>query len=75
MAYNNKKLREVLQDQFEDVPERCEGYKEKLARLLVNVVNLERAHAIAKRSVVKDIANEVHAVGMSLHRSRSAPDE
>ena len=75
MAYNNKKVREVLHDQFEDVPERCEGYKEKLARLLVNVVNLERAHAIAKRSVVKDIATEVHAVGMFLYRSRSASDE
>ena len=75
MAYNNKKVREVLQDQFEDVPERCEGYKKKLARLLVNVVNLEHAHAIAKRSVVQDIGAEVHAIGMFLHHSRSASDE
>ncbi len=75
MAYNNKKIREVLQDQIVDVPQRCEGYKEEFTRLLVNVVNLERAHAIAKRSVVKDIANEVHKVGMFLYRSRSASDE
>ena len=75
MAYNNKKVREVLRDQFEDVPERCEGYKKKLARLLVNVVNLEHAHTIAKRSVVQDIAAEVHAVGMFLHHSRSTSDE
>jgi len=75
MAYNNKKLLEVLYDQFQHVPTRCEGYKEKLARLLVDVVHIERAHAIARRSVVKDIADKVHTTGMFLHHSRSASDE
>ncbi len=74
MASNDRKIVKVLHDQFEDVPERCEGYKEKLARLLVEVVQLERAHAIARRPVVKDIGGKINGVGMFLHRSRSASD-
>ena len=74
MAYNDRKIIKVLHDQFEDVPERCEGYKEKLARLLVDVVHLERAHAIARRSVVKDIGDTINRMGMFLHGSRSASD-
>ncbi len=75
MAYNSRKLLEVLHDQIVDVPQRCEGYKKELARLLVDVMHLERDHAIARRSVVRDIANKVHQTGMFLCRSRSASDE
>ena len=74
MAYNDRKIVEVLRDQFEDVPERCDGYKEKLARLLVDVVHLERDHAIARRNVVKDIGDRINRVGMFLHQSRSASE-
>lgn len=72
---NNENLRKVLGEQFKDVPDRCEEYRDKLARLLVDVVDLELAHAIAKRSIVKDIANKVNKVGMFLYRSRSGSDE
>ncbi len=71
MAYNSRKLLEVLHDQIVDVPQRCEGYKDELARLLVEVMHIERDHAIARRSVVKDIANKVHLTGMFLYRSAS----
>lgn len=75
MAYNSKKLLEVLKDQIVDVPQRCEGYKEELARLLVDVIHLERDHAIARRNVVRDIADKVNKRGMFLCRSRSISDE
>lgn len=75
MAYNSRKLLEVLKDQIVDVPQRCEGYKEELARLLVGVMHLERDHATARRSVVRDIADKVHQTGIFLYRSRSASDE
>lgn len=71
MAYNDKKILEVLKGELGEVPERCEGYREELAHLLGDVLTYEREHAIAKTNVVKKIADQVNTVGMFLYRSRT----
>ena len=71
MAYNDKKILQVLLDELKEVPERFEGYQEDIGHLLGDVLNFEREHAISKTNVVKKIADQVNTVGMSLHKSRS----
>lgn len=71
MAYNDKKILQVLLGELGNVPERCEGYRDELGHLLGDVLNLERSHAIARTNVVKQIADQVNTVGMYLHRNRS----
>jgi len=71
MAYNDKKILQVLLGELGDVPERCEGYREELGHLLGDVLNLERGHSIARTNVVKQIADQVNTVGMFLHKNRS----
>ena len=71
MAYNNKKILQVLIGEIGKVPERRDGYKEDLTHLLIEVLQLEREHAISRTTVVKNIADQVNTVGMSLYRSRT----
>lgn len=70
MAYNDKKILQVLSGELDRLPERCEGYREELGHLLGDVLNLEREHAVARTNVVKKLADQVNTVGMFLYRSR-----
>lgn len=72
MAYNDKKILQVLLEELKEVPERCEGYREDVGHLLGDVLNFEREHAISKTNVVKKIGDQVNTVGMGLHKSRSS---
>jgi len=71
MAYNDKKILQVLLGELRDMPERCEGYREELGQLLGDILNLEREHTIAKTNVVKKISDQVNTVGMFLHKNRA----
>lgn len=70
MAYNDKKILQVLVGELGKMPERCKGYRHELSHLLGDVLNFEREHAIAKTNVVKKIADQVNTVGMFLHKHR-----
>lgn len=74
MAYNDKKILQVLLGELKKVPERCEGYRGEFAHLLGDVLNLERDHAIARTNVVKKISDEVNTLGMFLYKSRAASE-
>ena len=69
MAYNDKKIIQVLLGELSGVPQRCEGYHNELRHLLGDVLLFEHEHAISKTSVVKRIGDQVNALGMSLHKS------
>ena len=70
MAYNDKKILQVLKDELSKVEEedRCDGYKRELLHLLAEVLNLERDHMIARTYIVQKIADEVNTVGMFLYK-------
>lgn len=70
MAYNDRKILQVLSGELEKVEERCPGYRDELHHLLGDVLNFEREHAISKTNVVKKIADQVNTVGMYLYRNR-----
>lgn len=70
MAYNDRKILQVLQKELEKVDERCPEYREELSHLLGDVLNFEREHSISKTPIVKKIADQVNTVGMFLYRER-----
>ena len=75
MAYNDRKILNVLRDELAALPERYDGYRDDMTHLLVEVLNLEREHALARISIVKKIGDQVNTVGMSLHKSSQASVE
>ena len=48
MAYNDHRILFVLIGELEKVPERCEGYREKLRHLLRDVLHCEEKHALSR---------------------------
>lgn len=72
MAYNDKKILQVLLGELGAVEERCEGYRAELAELLGDVLQAEREHTISKTNVVQKIGDQVNTVAMFLHRTRAA---
>ena len=68
MAYNHKKILQVLKDELSTVDDRCDGYKGELLHLLDKILELERGHTMARTNIVKQIADEVNKVGMFLYK-------
>lgn len=74
MAYNDRKILEVLLREIKEVPERYKGYQDDLAHLLGDVLIYERDHAIMKKNVVQKIADQVNIVGKLLHKNRGSAE-
>ena len=75
MAYNDRKILDVLQGELATMTERCDGYRDDMTHLLIEVLNLEREHALSRIKIVQKIGDQVNTVGMSLHKSRQASAE
>ncbi len=75
MAYNDRKILQVLFGELGKVEERCPGYRDELSHLLGDVLNFEREHAISKTNVVKKIADQVNTVGMFLYKNRQKTED
>ena len=74
MAYNDKKIKQVLKDELSKVEDRCDGYKDELGPLLEKVLNLEQDHMMIRINIVKKIADEVNTVGMFFHKQTQPKD-
>jgi len=69
MAYNDKKIVEILLENCRTIENRCPGYREEMKAVLVEVLKLEREHALARTNIAAKIADQVNALGMVLYRS------
>lgn len=72
MAYNDRKIVEVLLRGLDGVPERCPGYRDVISELVVEVLTLEREHAISKTNIVQKIGDRVNAAGILLYKKRTS---
>lgn len=70
MAYNDQKIVSVLMEKFDQIPDRCFGYRKEMMALLAEVLNLEREHAIGRINIAKKIGDQVNAVGQFLYKER-----
>jgi hypothetical protein len=70
MAYNDKKIVEILLENCKSIESRCPGYREEMQDLLAEVLKLEREHALARMNIAAKIADQVNALGMVLYRAR-----
>ena len=70
MAYNSKKILQVLHDELGEVPERVKGYREELGHLLGDVLIFSKEHIKNRTNVNKKIADQVNKVGILVYKSR-----
>lgn len=75
MAYNDRKILNVLRDELADLPERYDGYRDDMIHLLIEVLKLEHEHTLARINIVQKIGDQVNTVGKELHKSYQAGAE
>ena len=75
MAYNDRKILEVLQGELAAMAERYDGYRDDMTHLLIEVLKLEREHTLTRINIVQKIGDQVNTVGKSLHKSNQARTE
>ena len=72
MAYNDKKILQILFDEANKIPERCNDYNAGIAHLIREILQLEQSHKISKMDIKKQIAKHIHRAGMDLHKMLSS---
>lgn len=69
MAYNDRKIVKILMEQCQTLDERFPGYRKDMKDLLVEVLNLERTHAISRMNITQKIGDRVNTLGMDLYKA------
>lgn len=72
MAYNDKKILQILFDEANKIPERCNEYNAGMAHTIAKILQLEQSHKISKMDIKKQIAKLIHKAGMDLHKMLSS---
>lgn len=71
MPVNRKRLLELLKRQFNNVEERCDGYKRELLETIAEIITLEQQHRIQGTSIRQKVSDKCSALGAFLDKNRS----
>jgi hypothetical protein len=63
LAHKDEKVVNVLLEQMSSVEERCDGYREEITHIVVEILQAERQHDFVKSNVVQKIGDFVSRVG------------
>ena len=66
MAFNKEKILSILDDQIDQLDEKCDGYKEEMRNLVNNVVRLETEHSVSRTNVSQKIEEYIIKTGKFL---------
>ncbi len=72
MAYNDFKILNIMYGELASVPERYDGYKKDMTHLIFDVLLSERENLISKTNIVQQIGSKINAIGLTLHKHRTA---
>ena len=66
MAFNKEKILSILDDQIDQLDERCDGYKDEMRNLVNNVVRVETEHSVSRTNVAQKIEDYIIKTGKFL---------
>jgi hypothetical protein len=75
MSYNDKKIAKILVEHCKTIAVRCPDYREQMTELLVEVLKLEREHALARTNITAKIGDQINALGMLVYQSQAKAKE
>ena len=71
MSFNPEKMANTILNECEFIEEKCEGYKEKLVRAIVEIISDEKKHSVKGTSIQKEINKICEDAGDFLTNNRS----
>lgn len=66
MPINEKKIAQILRDECQSIEERCNGYKDELVQVIIDILKAEEGHRIRATNIQQKINARCRAAGDSL---------
>jgi len=74
MPVNRKKLLELLKLQFNDVNDRCTGYKKELLETIAEIIALEQQHRVQGTNIRQKVSDKCSDLGKFLADNHQEDD-
>lgn len=74
MPLNERKIITILLDECKSAEERCEGYRDELVDVIVDIVTAERQHQVQGTNIQQKINDKCNAAGRFLAEKRARPN-
>lgn len=71
MPLNERKIISIILEQCSGIEERCDGYKDAILDVIVDVLEYERRHRISATNIQKKIDNKCNSAAHFLAKKRS----
>lgn len=75
MPFNAEKMASLIANEFESIEERCEGYKEKLVKVIIEILSSEKQHSVKGINIQKEVNSICKAAGDFLAKNRDSEGE
>lgn len=75
MPFNGQKMANLIVKEFESIEERCEGYKEKLVKVIIEILSSEKQHSIKGINIQKEVNSICKTAGDFLAKNRDSEGE
>ena len=66
----NQKIIDIILNERKSIEERCDGYKEKLAEIITEIITAEMQHRVQATNIQKDINAKCRVAGDFLAESQ-----
>lgn len=70
MPINDRKIISIILNECEAIPDRCDGYKEELLEVIIDIIAAERKHREHGTHIQKQINEKCKATGDFLEKNR-----
>ncbi len=77
MPLNENKIFSIILEECDGIEERCKGYRDRIRKVTVEVLQDERAHRVSATNIQKKINDKCNAAAQFLtsHRGQDARTE
>ncbi len=69
MSFNAEKMEMLILNECESIEERCEGYKERVKKAIIDILKAEQGHKTQRTLIQKIVNDACHNVGDFLKNS------
>ena len=71
MPFNAQKMANIILNECESIEEKCEGYKEKLVEIIVEILRAEKEHSVSAINIRQQINDTCKDAGDFLANKRT----
>lgn len=70
MSFNAEKMVKLILSEHKSIENRCDGYREKVLDVIVEILNAEKEHKVQRTRIQKTVNEACHSAGDFLMRKR-----